>query len=86
MKKEVVISNKRDKSSKVHFEDLKNEADKKPLPKKSPQELTANNLWDSNWLKEKYPKRFDSYYYTDDDMRNTLDEEFRSMYGYTGKL
>ena len=48
--------------------------------------LTRNKLWDSDWLMEKYPYRFDDYYVMDDDMINTADEQFRSMYGYKGKL
>jgi len=28
------------------------------LPKIDPKYLTDNDLWDSSWLKEKYPERF----------------------------
>ncbi len=28
------------------------------LPKMDPKHLTDNDLWDSSWLKEKYPERF----------------------------
>ena len=32
----------------------------------NPDFLTKNNLWDSDWLREKYPKRFDEYYFRED--------------------
>lgn len=69
MKKGVFISKKRDNGSKIHKVDRKNQAEENPLPKLSPQELTANNLWDSDWLREKYPDRFDDDYYADDEMK-----------------
>jgi hypothetical protein len=28
------------------------------LPKIDPKYLTNNDLWDTSWLKEKYPERF----------------------------
>lgn len=28
----------------------------------SPKYLTDNDLWDSSWLRKKYPDRFDNYY------------------------
>lgn len=40
-----------------------NQNDKKPevkndIPVIKPEYLTKNNLWDSDWLMEKYPERF----------------------------
>jgi hypothetical protein len=32
----------------------------------NPNYLTKNKLWDSDWLKIKYPDRFDNYYYGED--------------------
>ena len=54
--------------------------------RKDPTYLTKNELWDANWLREKYPNRFEDYYVMDDDMINTAEEQFRLMYGYRGKL
>tara|TARA_R110002050_G_scaffold115722_1_gene232066 strand:+ start:128 stop:412 length:285 start_codon:yes stop_codon:yes gene_type:complete len=31
------------------------------LPKMDPKYLTDNDLWDSSWLKEKYPERFTKF-------------------------
>ena len=54
--------------------------------KKDPTYLTKNELWDGIWLREKYPSRYDELYDMDEDMLNTVDEQFRLMYGYRGKL
>lgn len=48
--------------------------------------LTRNKLWDSDWLMNKYPDRYNDLYDMDDEMLNTVDEQFRLMYGYRGKL
>ena len=32
----------------------------------NPDYLTKNKLWDLDWLKIKYPDRFDNYYYRED--------------------
>ena len=48
--------------------------------------LTRNKLWDRDWLMDKYPDRYDDLYDMDEDMLNTVDEQFRLMYGYRGKL
>ena len=36
--------------------------DKGKLKKLSPKYLTENDLWDSSWLRKKYPERFDNEY------------------------
>tara|TARA_B100000780_G_C21075189_1_gene432804 strand:+ start:469 stop:639 length:171 start_codon:yes stop_codon:yes gene_type:complete len=36
--------------------------DKGKLKKLSPKYLTENDLWDSSWLRKKYPDRFDNEY------------------------
>ena len=28
----------------------------------NPDFLTKNNMWDSDWLRKRYPERFDEYY------------------------
>ena len=51
-----------------------------------PKYLTDNHLWDSSWLKEKYPARFDPYpdYDLDDDLADIedfRDRQYDEMYG-----
>jgi hypothetical protein len=36
------------------------------MRKYKPDYLSQMDLWDSNWLREKYPSRFDNYYYRED--------------------
>tara|TARA_B110000046_G_C12742131_1_gene293079 strand:+ start:172 stop:393 length:222 start_codon:yes stop_codon:yes gene_type:complete len=55
------------------------------LPKMKGEYLTENDLWDSNWLKEKYPGRFIDDYFYDDNMLNDLDNQMRLMYGEESK-
>ncbi len=33
-----------------------------------PDYLTKNNLWDSNWLRKKYPERYDAGPYLQEDI------------------
>ena len=40
--------------------------DKDKLKVLSPDYLTKNDLWDSSWLRKKYPDRFDNYYQRSD--------------------
>lgn len=42
------------------------------LPVVDPGSLTRNNLWDSDWLMEKYPERFSKKVY---DYKNTNNEK-----------
>ena len=46
--------------------------------------LNSNNLWDSSWLRKKYPNRFDSHYFVEWDMKNERQLNYEKMYG-TGK-
>jgi len=46
--------------------------------------LNGNNLWDSSWLRKKYPNRFDSHYFVEWDMKNERQLNYEKMYG-TGK-
>ena len=39
---------------------MEEEKDRKQLPTMSPEYLTKNNLWDSSWLQQKYPERFNN--------------------------
>ena len=43
--------------------DMDEEAIKKDVQmRKRAKRTIDNNLWDTNWLREKYPERFDSYF------------------------
>ena len=50
----------------------------------NPNELTAKNLWDCSWLRERYPARYDAYYFAEWDMLDERQEHYQLMYG-TGK-
>tara|TARA_B100000575_G_C22931645_1_gene539855 strand:- start:45 stop:197 length:153 start_codon:yes stop_codon:yes gene_type:complete len=46
------------------------------LKTKDPKYLTDNNLWDSSWLREKYPNRFEEYYKSDEGIEHDMAKSY----------
>ena len=51
------------------------------IKNKDPKYLNDNNLWDSSWLREKYPNRFEEYYNTDEGIEHDRALQYQKMYG-----